>query len=201
MTRAFRLGLTGSIGMGKSATARLFADRGCAVWDADAAVHRLYATGGAAVVPVGRLCPEAVIDGALSRDRLKDWIATDATALARLEHVVHPLVRNDREAFFKDQAAPVVVFDIPLLFETAANSEMDAVAVVSADAAHQRARVFARPGMTEALFETLLAKQMRDEEKRARADWVIDTTSPDSAARDVDRILASLELSDARNRA
>ena len=179
---SFVLGLTGSIGMGKSTTAAMFAELGVPVWDADAAVHRLYSRGGAAVAPIAALCPEAVIDGEVSRDALKDWIARDEEALARIERVVHPLVGADRAAFLSDHAeAPLVVLDIPLLFETGAEGQVDAVAVVTAPPQEQRARVLARGTMSEAQFEAIRDKQMPDAEKRARADYIIETRTMDGA--------------------
>ena len=176
----FRLGLTGSIGMGKSTTAALFAAEGVPVWDADQAVHRLYAQGGAAVGPLSALFPEAEIDGAIRRDVLRRRIAEDPAALARIESVVHPLVAADRTGFIAQTPADLLLLDIPLLFEKGAESAMDASLVVTAPPELQRARVLARPGMTEALFQTLLAKQMPDREKRARATHLIETLSLDS---------------------
>lgn len=193
--RPYRLGLTGSIGMGKSTTAGFFRELGVPVWDADAAVHRLYAPGGAAVGPVGALCPAAVVDGAIDRGALKDWIARDKGALAQLEAVVHPLVAEDRAAFIAGAQAPLVVLDIPLLFEVGA--DVDGVLVVTAPAEVQRARVLARPGMTEAQLDAILARQMPDAEKRARADFVIETLDMDSARRDVQNLVARLEADDA----
>lgn len=190
--RAFRLGLTGSIGMGKSTTARFFAEEGIPVWDADAAVHRLYAVGGAAVLPVGTICPQAVGKDGVSRDRLKEWIASDPTALARIEAVVHPLVAADRTKFLEQAAADIVVLDIPLLFEKGSEAEMDATLLVTAPPELQRARVMARPGMTEAQFATILARQMPDAEKRARADHIIETLSPDSARACVRALIAHI---------
>lgn len=179
--RTFRLGLTGSIGMGKSATAALFRAEGVPVWDADAAVHRLYAPGGAAVGPLGAICPQAVRDGGIDRDALKRWIASDAGALSRIEAVVHPLVAADRAAFLEQAGADIVVLDIPLLFEKGTEREMDAVLLVTAPPEVQRARVLARPGMTEAQFDAILARQMPDREKRARADHIIETLGEDAA--------------------
>jgi dephospho-CoA kinase len=173
------LGLTGSVGMGKSTTARLFAEEGARVWDADAAVHRLYAPGGAAVAAIDALMPEAVRDGAVDRDRLRAAVTTDPDLLPRLEAAVHPLVQADRAAFLDRAAAKgaaVALCDIPLLFETGDPASFDAVIVVSAPEAVQRARVLARPGMTEAAFQRILSRQMPDAEKRARADFVIDTS-------------------------
>jgi dephospho-CoA kinase len=192
------LGLTGSIGMGKTTTAALFAARGIPVWDADAAVHRLYARGGAAVAPLAAAFPAAVSQGAVSRAALKAVIAADPAALARIEAIVHPLVAADRAAFLAGQSAPVVLLDMPLLFETGADTMVDATVVVSAPAEQQRARVLARPGMSDADFERILARQMPDAEKRARADYVIDTTTPQTAAAGVAATLADLGRRGAR---
>lgn len=188
----FRLGLTGSIGMGKSTTAQLFAEEGCAVWDADAAVHRLYARGGTAVAPIAAAFPDAVIDGAVDRGRLRAIIADDAGALARIEAIVHPLVAQDRAAFIAAQEADVTVLDIPLLYETGSERDLDAIAVVSVPPEEQRARVLARGTMSEADFETILARQVPDAEKRARADYVIETDTPDHARAQVRAILVRI---------
>lgn len=178
--RPFRLGLTGSIGMGKSTTAALFAAEGIPVWDADQAVHRLYAAGGAAVAPLAALCPAAAGPAGIDRATLKEWIAQDATALAQIEAVVHPLVAADREAFAAGATGDLILFDIPLLFEKGTEVLMDATLLVTAPAAVQRARVLARPGMTEAEFARLLARQMPDRDKRARADHILETLSLDA---------------------
>lgn len=191
MKRPYKLGLTGSIGMGKSTTAGFFRALGVPVWDADAAVHRLYAPGGAAVGPVARLCPEAVTDDAIDRKVLKSWIARDASALAQLETVVHPLVAQDRAEFVAAVTGPLVVLDIPLLFETGA--QVDGVLVVTAPEAEQRARVLNRPDMDAAQFDAILARQMPDAEKRARADFVIETTDMDSVRAAVQDLVAKLE--------
>lgn len=191
----FRLGLTGSIGMGKSTAGRLFVARGYPLWDADAAVHRLYAPGGVAVVPVSTTFPTALVDGGIERAALKAALAADPAALMRLERIVHPLVATDRAAFIEracQDGARIVVLDIPLLFETGAETQMDGVAVVSTDAATQRARVLARPGMTEQAFEMILSRQMPDGEKRARADWIIPSDTMQSAEAAVAAICAEI---------
>lgn len=190
--RPFRLGLTGSIGMGKSTTAAMFLEEGLPVWDADAAVHRLYAPGGAAVAPLAALCPAALRDGGIDRAALKDWIATDASALARIEAVVHPLVAADRAAFLDRASSDIVVLDIPLLFEKGSEAEMDATLLVTAPSEVQRARVMARPGMTEAQFATILARQMPDADKRARATHIIETLSVDAARAAVRTLIAHI---------
>jgi dephospho-CoA kinase len=193
--RPYVLGLTGSIGMGKSTTAGFFRELGVPVWDADAAVHRLYAKGGAAVGPVGALCPHAVCGGAVDRAALKAWIARDASALAQLEAVVHPLVAADRTEFVARADAPLIVLDIPLLFETGA--QVDGVLVVTAPPEVQRARVLARAGMDDAQLHAILARQMPDAEKRARADFVIETRDMDSARAAVQDLVARLGAKDA----
>ena len=200
MSGPFLLGLTGSIGMGKSTTTAMFAALGVPVWDADGAVHRLYAPGGAAVAPMAELCPQALVDGAIDRGALKDWIARDGTALSQIEAVVHPLVAADRAEFIaaaSRDGADLIVLDIPLLFETGADKGMDATLVISAPPDIQRARVLARPGMTEAQLNTILSRQMPDAEKRARATYVIETISLEAASRDVRHLIAKLRGRDA----
>lgn len=183
------LGLTGSIGMGKSTTAALFAQEGCAVWDADAAVHRLYSDGGAAVAPMQKVFPAAIKNGAVDRSALKQIIAGDAEALRRIESIVHPLVAQDRQAFLENAQSDIVVFDIPLLFEGSGAAMMDAVVVVSAPAEIQRARVMERGTMTPEQFEHILSKQMPDAEKRARADFIVETNTLEDARTQVRAIL------------
>ncbi|MEM6478420.1 MAG: dephospho-CoA kinase [Pseudomonadota bacterium] len=189
----FRLGLTGSIGMGKSTAARILARYGLPIWDADAAVHALYAPGGAGVPAVAQLSPDAVGEAGVDRARLREAILADKTLLARIEKVIHPLVAHHREAFIAQQTQSIVVLEIPLLFETGAEATVDAVAVVSTNAARQRARVLARATMTEEQFEAILVKQMPDAEKRAKADFIIDSTSLDSAERDVATMLEAIK--------
>jgi dephospho-CoA kinase len=175
MTRPFLLGLTGSIGMGKSTTAAMFAAQGVPLWDADAAVHRLYAKGGAAVAPVAALVPNAVVDESVSREKLRQHIATNPALLAQIEAVVHPLVAADRADFVAQSDSALIVLDIPLLFENATETTLDATLLVTAPAALQRARVLARPGITPAHFATILARQMPDSEKRRRATHIVET--------------------------
>ncbi len=188
----FRLGLTGSIGMGKSTTAAFFADEGIPIWDADAVVRKLYAPGGAAVSEVAGLFPAAVENGAVSRAKLREVMAADATALDRLQAVVHPLVAQDRAAFLQARTEDIVLLDVPLLYETGTNTICDAVVVVSAPADIQRARVLARGEMTEAEFALILARQMPDAEKRARADYVIETLTLEGARAAVRAICADI---------
>ncbi|MEL6577364.1 MAG: dephospho-CoA kinase [Pseudomonadota bacterium] len=182
-----RLGLTGSIGMGKSTTAAMFAEEGVPVWDADAAVHRLYAAGGAGAAAIGALVPVALdAAGAVDRAALRAAIGADKMLLPKIEAAIHPLVAADRAAFAEAAAAEgasIVLFDIPLLFETGADGGMDRIVVVTAPAAVQRERVLSRGTMTEADFEAILARQTPDAEKRARADHLIDTSLGMAAAR------------------
>lgn len=185
MTRPFILGLTGSIGMGKSAVARMFQDLGVPVFDADAAVHILQGPGGALVAPIEAAFPGSTGPLGVRRQELGTRVFGDADALKRLEGIVHPAVAAMRTDFLAANAdRPLVVFDIPLLYEKGGASALDAVAVVSAPADEQRRRVLARPGMTAEKFERILAIQVPDAEKRARADYVIDTgrTLPETAA-------------------
>ncbi len=172
------LGLTGSIGMGKSTTSKMFQDEGVPVYDSDAAVHALYAAGGAAVEPVETAFPGVVVNGAIDRAKLSARVVGDPEALAKLETIVHPLVGAHRIGFFekaKAEGYDIVVLDVPLLFETGGEKRVDKVVVVSAPAEVQRERVLARPEMTPEKFEAILARQTPDAEKRARADFVIDT--------------------------
>ena len=186
------LGLTGSIGMGKSTAAQMFRDEGIPVWDADAVVHAMYAKGGAAVPRIRAVYPEGVIDGAVSRDVLKQIIAADPTALRNIEAIVHPLVAEDRQRFMDVHDDPVLLFDIPLLFETGADAWLDSVLVVSAPADVQRDRVLARPGMTAAQLDTILVRQMPDVEKRKRADHVIETLTLDQTRDAVRNLIAKI---------
>jgi len=170
------LGLTGSIGMGKSTTASMFRDAGIPVHDSDEAVHRLYA--GAAVPLVEAAFPGTVVDGVVDRTRLAERVLGNPGAIRKLEAIVHPLVRADADAFLercRATGSPIAVLDIPLLFETNGRGRVDKVVVVTAPADVQRDRVLARPGMTPEKFQAILAKQVPDKEKRALADFIVDT--------------------------
>ncbi len=199
-SRPYRLGLTGSIGMGKSTTAAMFAAEGIPVWDADAAVHRIYAAGGLAVAPLSEAFPGALVEGGISRSALRSIIAADPSALSRIEQIVHPLVAADRTRFL-DQAAvdgvDIVLLDIPLLFETGADGQMDGIVVVSAPLHLQRERVLARQGMTPAQLDLILSRQMPDAEKRARATWIIDTSTLPEANEQVRQVLARIRKDNA----
>ncbi len=188
------LGLTGSLGMGKSATAKLFAEEGVPVHDADAAVHRLYE--GEAVPLIEAAFPGTTAGGKVDREKLGQRVIGDAAAMRKLEAIVHPLVRKAEERFLAEAeraGAKVAVLDIPLLFETGGDKRCDAVVVVSAPAGTQRARVLERPGMTEEKFRALAGKQMPDADKRARADFIVDSGQGFEAARQqVREILAQV---------
>jgi len=180
----FVLGLTGSVGMGKSTAAGFFAEEGVPVHDADAAVHRLYA--GEAVPLIEAAFPGTTVDGAVDRTRLAKRVLGDPAALKRLEAIVHPLVQASERRFLEEAAArgeTVVVLDIPLLFETGGEERVDAVVVVSAPPEVQRARVLGRPGMTAQKLDAILEQQLPDAEKRRRADFVVDTSQSFDAAR------------------
>ena len=181
----FVLGLTGSLGMGKSTTAKMFAEEGVPVHDADAAVHRLYE--GEAVSLIEAAFPGTTAGGKVDRDELARRVLGNTVAIEKLEKIVHPLVRRAEELFLEmasRKGAPVVILDIPLLFETGGERRCDAVVVVSAPPEVQHARVFERPGMTEEKFAAILAKQIPDAEKRARAYFVVDTSKGFDATRD-----------------
>jgi dephospho-CoA kinase len=188
------LGLTGSVGMGKSTTAKMFAEEGIPVFDADAEVHRLYE--GKAAPLIEAAFPGVMKEGGIDRARLSARVVGDQAALAKLESIVHPLVRESRREFLakaRASGAKVALVDIPLLFETAGDEGIDKVVVVSAPLEVQRERVLSRPGMSEEKFRAILARQMPDAEKRNRADFVIDTSKGFAAAReDVRAILREL---------
>jgi dephospho-CoA kinase len=190
------IGLTGSIAMGKTVTGDLFAGRGVAVFSSDAAVHRLYARGGEGVAAIGKICPQAIIDGAVDRGHLQDAIARDDSLLGRMEAAIHPLVRQAEAAFLAAERAKgtrLALVDIPLLFETGRQTDFDAVVVATAPASVQRARALARPGMTAERLEPILSRQLPDTEKRKRADFIVDTGEGlENARRQVDAIVDKL---------
>jgi dephospho-CoA kinase len=193
--RPFLIGLTGSIGMGKSETAKLFARLGIPVYDSDAAVHALYEPGGAAVDAIAKAFPGTVKDGRVDREVLSRLLAADKTGFKTLEAIVHPLVARDQAQFLDRSAgAEMVVLDIPLLFETGGHGRMDAVVVVSAPHEVQRARVLARPGMTPDKLDHILSRQMPDAEKRAKAHFVVETDKGlDHAFEQVKAVVAALQ--------
>jgi dephospho-CoA kinase len=194
-----RIALTGSIGMGKSTVAQMFERAGIPVFDADAIVRTLQAPGGGLVGKIGEVFPGCVRSGTLDRECLAAIVLSDREKLAALEAIVHPAVREARERFIAEHAgSPALVFEIPLLFETAGEQEFDKVVVVSAPAEVQRGRVLARSGMTEARLESILSRQMPDEEKRARADFVVDTgTDLSTTEKQVRDIIACLGIAGA----
>ena len=188
----FKLGLTGSIGMGKSTTAALFAELGCEVWDADAAVHRLYSSGGAAVAPMQAQFPQVVEDNTVSRAQLRILIANDPSALKSIEQIVHPLLGQDRSDFVENAKSDILVYDIPLLFETGGDARMDAVACVWTTPEIQKQRVMERGTMSAEQFEVIRAKQLPADEKRDRADYVIVTDTIEHARTQVQNVLKSI---------
>ncbi len=196
------LGLTGSAAMGKSATAKMFSDEGVPVFDADAAVHRLYE--GAAVAPVEAAFPGVTVNGRIDRERLAAKVFNNPAALQQLESIIHPLVRAEQDRFRREaeaSGAPIAVLDIPLLFETAGDRRTDAVVVVTAPAEVQRARLLERPGMTVEKIDAMLARQMPDAEKRKLADFLIDTSRGfDTARADVKKILNQIRRDGAPRR-
>ncbi len=182
--KILRVGLTGSIGMGKSTTAQMFRDEGIAVLDSDQIVHDLYR--GAAVAPIAAAFPDVVVDGVVNRSALGAHVLSDPAAMKKLEAIVHPLVWAARDAFIQQRQAQgdwIVVYDVPLLFETGADKSVDAIVVVTAPPELQKQRVLMRPGMTQEKFEAIAGKQTPDTEKRARADFIVETGEGLDAAR------------------
>lgn len=188
-----RLGLTGSIGMGKSTTAELFEEAGCAIWDADKAVHRLYDKDGAAVLPIQNLFPQAIENKRISRAKLRKIIAQDEAALPKIEAVVHPLVAQDRAEYAAATDNQIIVFDIPLLFENSLEHEFDKTVCVSVNPETQKSRVMARQSMSEEDLDRILSFQMPDEEKRRKADYVVTTDTVESARAQVRQILSDIK--------
>lgn len=193
--RPLLIGLTGSIGMGKTETAKMFARLGIPVYDSDAAVHRLYEPGGAAVAPIAEAFPDTIKDGRVDRTALSKAVGGNEAAFKRLEAIVHPLVAAEQRKFMDQvQGAEMVVQDIPLLFETGGHARMDAIVVVSAPAHLQRERVLAREGMTAEKLDHILSRQMPDVEKRARAHFVVETDKGlDHAFEQVKAVVAALK--------
>ena len=190
------IGLTGSIGMGKSETARMFERLGVPVYDADAAVHLLYAKGGAAVAPIGKLWPDVIVDGTVDRAALSRHVLGDPTPMRKLEEIAHPLVGEAQLQFLREMKAQghaMVALDVPLIYETGGENRVDVVVVVSAPYDVQKSRVLARPGMDMAKFAAIHAKQVPDEEKRRRADFVVDSSqSLEHAHEQVESIIKAL---------
>ena len=184
-----KIGLTGSVGMGKTTTAKVFEKLGCDVWDADETVHRLYSKGGKAVVEVAKLFPSSVEDGSISRSRLKALLINEPKNLKELEEIVHPLSLEDRQNFQKHTTSDVVVFDIPLLFETGADKEMDKTVCVFTSTKKQMERLKNRNKGYDDYYKQLISKQMPSNEKCDRADYVIETTSHTAVEKRVIEIL------------
>jgi dephospho-CoA kinase len=186
------IGLTGSIGMGKTTTAKMFAYLGIPVWDADKVVHKLYSKMGQAVEPIKTLFPNAICNDEVNRETLKQIIKENPKALKQIESIVHPLVQNDRKQFIKSSNAKIILLDIPLLFENGYEKQVDVTVVVTAPVETQRTRVMQRQTMTEDMFQSILAKQMPDDQKQQRADYVIETTSLGAAKQRVQQIVQEL---------
>ena len=184
-----KIGLTGSVGMGKTTTAKVFEKLGCDVWDADETVHKLYSKGGKAVVEVAKLFPSSVEEGSISRSRLKALLKNEPKNLKELEEVVHPLILEDRQNFQKHTTSDVVVFDIPLLFETGADKEMDKTVCVFTSTKKQMERLKSRNKGYDDYYKQLISKQMPSNEKCDRADYVIETTSHTAVEKRVIEIL------------
>ncbi len=189
----FKLGLTGSIGMGKTTTGNLFRNAGCRVWDADGAVHKMYQIGGKAVQPIRDAFPKAVVNGKVSKKFLRKILEENPNSFRKLEAIVHPLVAQDRQYFIESSSSGVCVFDIPLLFETGGEKNMNAVVCVIIDYETQKHRVLSRGTMTLTQFEQMLSKQLPIEEKCARADYIVTTETLEAAKQQVTAILADIE--------
>jgi dephospho-CoA kinase len=190
---SYLLGLTGSIGMGKSSTAALFAARGCLIWDADLAVHRAYNEGGDGVAEIKKIATTAIDSNSVNRDKLRTLILEDPTLLAKIEAIIHPIVQKDRQAFIASNPGSILVFDIPLLFELNSEADFDAVACVLSTFEMQKTRVMARPGMTRAHLEMIISKQLPAADKAARANYIINTATKDIARATVDSIIKDIK--------
>lgn len=193
MKKPFVLGLTGSIGMGKSTTARMFADAGIPVWDADETVHQLYNGDTPAVHQIMQFLPEAVRDFKVDRNVLKQAIAADKTVLSKLESIVQPLISQSRSDFIQNASSDIVIIDHPLLLESKSDAYCDAILVVTVDEKTQRKRVLERGTMDEQTLDIILAKQMPDAEKRAYADYIIETTTLDAARAQVQTVINTIK--------
>jgi dephospho-CoA kinase len=190
---SYLLGLTGSIGMGKSTTAALFAARGCLIWDADLAVHRAYNEGGDGVAEIKKIATTAIDSNSVNRDKLRTLILEDPTLLAKIEAIIHPIVQKDRQAFIASNPGSILVFDIPLLFELNSEADFDAVACVLSTFEMQKTRVMARPGMTRTHLEMIIGKQLPAADKAARANYIINTATKDIARATVDSIIKDIK--------
>ena len=188
----FKLGLTGSIGMGKTSTASLFEKYNCGVWDADKAVHRLYGRGGEAVKPIAKFFPKAIKEGSVNRTELKKYLSEDFDQITVLENIVHPLVSADREKFIEKTKYKINVFDIPLLFETGSNKIMDKVACVFVSKPIQMERIRSRKSMTENQIEKIMRQQMPIEEKCRLSDFVIETYNKDDTEKQVVSVIKEI---------
>ena len=189
----FKLGLTGSMGMGKTSTAFLFEKHNCGVWDADKAVHRLYGLGGEAVKPIAKFFPKAITEGSVNRTELKKYLSEDFDQITLLENIVHPLVSADREKFIEKTKYRINVFDIPLLFETGSNKIMDKVACVFVSKPIQMQRIRSRKTMIEDQIEKMIQQQMPIEEKCRLSDFVIETYNKNDTEEQVVRIIKEIE--------
>ena len=189
----FKLGLTGSMGMGKTSTAFLFEKYNCGVWDADKAVHRLYGRGGEAVKPIAKFFPKAIKEGSVNRTELKKYLSEDFDQITLLENIVHPLVSADREKFIERTKHNINVFDIPLLFETGSNKIMDKVACVFVSKPIQMERIRSRKSMTENQIEKIMRQQMPIEEKCRLSDFVIETYNKNDTEKQVVSIIKEIE--------
>ena len=188
----FKLGLTGSMGMGKTSTAVLFEKYNCGVWDADKAVHRLYGRGGEAVKPIAKFFPKAIKEGSVNRTELKKYLSEDFDQITLLENIVHPLVSADREKFIEETKYKINVFDIPLLFETGSNKTMDKVACVFVSKSLQMERIRSRKSMTENQIEKIMRQQMPIEEKCRLSDFVIETYNKDDTEKQVVSVIKEI---------
>ena len=190
---SFLLGLTGSIGMGKSTTARLFVEHGCRIWNADDAVHEAYSVNRTAVTQLSKIAPTSILDGCVDRRLLRKLISNDPTLLAKVEAIIHPIVEKSRQRFIKKYPKDILVFDIPLLFETGSQDQFDAIACVLIDYKTQLERVLARKNMTKGHFDLIFSKQLPAIQKANRADYVIDTSTPSSAKSSVIKIITDIK--------